>query len=47
MRKMSYTVVTGSQVPNHISVQFRYKYSIYFKLRIDCLSDLQRNSKLT
>jgi len=30
------TVVTGFQMPN-ISVQFRYKYSVYFELR-DCLS---------
>jgi len=41
---MPYTVVAGSQVPNHISV---YKYSVYFKLCADCLSDLQRNKLFT
>jgi len=38
-------VVAGSQVRNHISV-YILDINFQFELRADCLSDLQRNSKL-
>jgi len=35
-----------SSAQSYFCIHFRYKFSVYFELRADCLSDLQRNSKL-
>jgi len=35
-----------SSVQSYFCIHFRYKFSVYFELGTDCLSDLQRNSKL-
>jgi len=35
-----------SSAQSYFCIQFRHKFSVYFELRADCLSDLQRNSKL-
>jgi len=44
MKEMPVRWISSAQ--SHFCIHFRYKFSVYFELRADCLPDFQRDSKL-